>query len=95
MEDYLGWGMAKDDTSLDNVEYRCRDIETWDMKGELKTKAAEWGRWSRWTECPRGQFICGIDTRVEDPDGDDTALNDIKHKCCKPILKKKKAKATE
>ena len=80
-----------DDTALDNVEYRCRDIETWTAKENLKTNAEEWGKWSRWKECPRGQFICGIETRVEDPDGDDTALNDIKHQCCKPVLKKKRA----
>ena len=82
-----------DDTALDNVEYRCRDIETWQLTEDLKVNdVAEWGTWSRWKECPEGQFICGIQTRVEDPDGDDTALNDIKHQCCKPVLKKKKKK---
>ena len=79
-----------DDTSLDNVEYRCRDIETWQRTKDLKVEAAEWGTWSRWKECPEGQFICGIQTRVEDQTRDNSALNDIKHQCCKPVLKKKK-----
>ena len=82
-----------DDTALDNVEYRCRDIESWKKTDDFKVKAEEWGTWSRWKECPEGEFICGIETKVEDPDGDDTALNDIKHQCCKPIYKKKKKKA--
>ena len=81
-----------DDTALDNVEYRCRNVKTWQLTKDLKVEAEEWGTWSRWKECPEGQFICGIQTRVEDPDGDDTALNDIKHQCCKPVLKKKKKK---
>ena len=79
-----------DDTSLDNVEYRCRDIETWERKKDMKVDATEWGIWSRWEECPEGEFICGIETRVEDPDGDDTALNDIKHQCCKSLFQGKK-----
>lgn len=89
VEDNQGNG---DDTALDNVEYRCRDLKTWEVTDTLKTNAEEWGRWSRWKECDRGDFICGINTRVEDPDGDDTALNDIKHQCCKPLLKKKAKK---
>ena len=72
-----------DDTSLDNVEYRCRHIENWEKFQDLKVEAKEWGKWSRWKECPQGEFICGIDTKVENPGGDDTALNDIKHQCCK------------
>ena len=84
-----------DDTALDNVEYRCRDIETWQHTKDMKVDASEWGTWSRWKECPRGEFICGIETKVEDPGGDDTALNDIIHQCCKPIHKKKKKKATK
>ena len=81
-----------DDTALDNVEYRCRDIESWEQTKDLKVEALEWGTWSRWKECPEGEFICGIETKVEDPDGDDTALNDIKHQCCRPLYEKRKKK---
>eukprot|EP00795_Rhopilema_esculentum_P015659 gene15659-6945_t len=92
VEDKQGRGVQKDDTALNNVEYRCRDKNTWEGTGNIKTNAKEWGKWSRLVECSRGQFICGIKTRVEKPGGDDTALNDIKHNCCKPLLKKEKAK---
>ena len=81
-----------DDSALDNVEYRCRDILTWEQTEDMKWPAIEWGTWSRWKECPTGYFICGIETRVEDPDTDDTALNDIKHHCCLPLENKKKKK---
>lgn len=83
-----------DDTSLANVQYKCRDGETWEVTSgdnDMMGQGANYGRWSRFKECPRGEFICGIQTRVEDPiSGDDTALNDIKHQCCQPVVKKKK-----
>ena len=88
-------GRFIDDTMLDNVEYRCRDAQRWKKVKDMKVEANEWGTWSRWKECPRGEYICGIETKVENPAWDNTALNDIKHTCCKPIQKKKKkAKAT-
>lgn len=93
VQDHKGWGLLRDDTALDNVQYKCRDIDTWEETAILKGEAKERGRWSRFTECPTGEFICGIETRVRDPGGDDTALNDIKHQCCKADLKKKKKKA--
>lgn len=89
IQEHKGWGLLRDDTGMDNVEYKCRDVNSWSETATLKGDAKERGRWSRWKECPRGEFICGIDTRVRDPGGDDTALNDIKHQCCQPTLKKK------
>ena len=81
-----------DDTALDNVEYRCRDLETGEKFHDIKVEAKEWGIWSRWKECPEGEFICGIQTRVEEPiSGDDTALNDIKHQCCKTLHNSRKS----
>ncbi|XP_065055518.1 uncharacterized protein LOC135684006 isoform X2 [Rhopilema esculentum] len=95
VEDPRGWGLLKDDSALDNVEYKCRDKDTWEETETIKTPAEEWGRWSRFEECPRGEFICGISTRVESPGGDDTALNDIRHNCCRPVMKKKKARKNQ
>ena len=85
-----GWGLLADDTALNNVEYECRDLETWDVTTKLKGNGFEWGSWSRFKRCPRGQFICGVNTRVAPHYHDDTALNDIIHKCCKPQFSSKK-----
>ena len=74
-----------DDTALNNVEYKCRRRNNWSVCPTGNTmigEGTEWGDWSRWKECPQGQFICGINTRLEPRGGDDTALNDIQHQCC-------------
>lgn len=87
-----GWGLLADDTALNNVEYECRDLETWEKTGTLKGEGQDWGDWSMYVRCPEGQFICGINTRVAPHYHDDTALTDIKHQCCKPRFSKKKMK---
>ena len=82
VEEYQG---AKDDTALNNVEYRCKLLDDWSLcstGNSMIGEGLDWGEWGRWMECPKGQFICGIQTRVEPKDGDDTALNDIRHQCC-------------
>ena len=90
VETELGWGLLADDTGLNNVEYECRDLETWEETKILKGNGYEWGSWSRFTRCPHGEFICGLNTRVAPNFFDDTGLNDITHKCCKPRFSFKK-----
>ena len=85
-----GWGLLADDTALNNVEYECRDLETWQETGKLMGNGYEWGAWSRVKRCPQGQFLCGVNTRVAPHYHDDTALTDIAHKCCKPQFSAKK-----
>ena len=85
-----GWGLLADDTGLNNVEYECRDLEKWEVTETLTGNGFEWGSWSRFKRCPHGQFICGLNTRVAPFYYDDTALNDIIHKCCKPEFPAKK-----
>ncbi len=94
VQDPRGLGLLRDDVALCNVEYKCRSFETWEeVAADMKGQGMEKGTWSRFKECPRGEFICGINTRVEDPNTDDTALNDIRHLCCKPVnARKKKSK---
>ena len=93
VEKHKGFGLLRDDTALDNVEYKCRDGRTWkEVDANMKGEAKEWGTWSKFKECPKFQFICGINTRVRDSGGDDTGLNDIKHQCCKPLIAKKAKK---
>ncbi len=57
---------------------------------KMESHGVGYGHWSRFKECPKGEFICGLKTRVEDPNHDDTGLNDIIHQCCKPVVKKRK-----
>ena len=90
MEPNKGLGVLADDTGLNNVEYEYRDLETWKETTMLKGNGHTWGRWSRFKRCPRGHFICGLNTRVAPHYHDDTALNDIIHKCCKPQFSAKK-----
>ena len=85
-----GGGLLADDTALNNVEYECRDLESWDATKKLKGNGYDWGTWSRFKRCPRGEFICGVNTRVAPHYYDDTALTDIEHKCCKPQFSTKK-----
>ena len=93
-----GWrqnveGPGGDDTALDNVEYKCKSVDTGEVTKTMRGNGHEWGSWSRFQGCPANQFICGINTRVEDwvgHDGDDTALNDIIHQCCEMDLSKRK-----
>ena len=47
-----------------------------------------WGDWSS-RSCPYGTRVCGIQTRIEprQGDGDDSALNGIKLRCCATVVK--------
>lgn len=67
-----------DDTAANDLDMRCENGE------ELRGGGTGWGTWSSWQNCPSGQIICGIQTRVEGKQGkgDDTALNDAIFYCC-------------
>ena len=85
---YFSFGVALggDDTALNSVMYRCRREDNWKQCKTMHASTSfDHGDWSDWKECPHKYFICGVQTRVEEPQGsgDDTALNDIQHQCCK------------
>ncbi|KAI4887794.1 hypothetical protein NFI96_024752 [Prochilodus magdalenae] len=72
-------GRIRDDTAANNIKFRCsQDTE------ELIGNGTSWGEWGDWSESCEGKAICGIQTKVEEPQGlgDDTALNDVRFFCC-------------
>nr|XP_008175664.1 vitelline membrane outer layer protein 1 homolog [Chrysemys picta bellii] len=70
----------KDDTAANNIEFVCTG------GAELRGDGLRRGNWGPQScSCgPRG--ICTIATKVEAPQGkgDDTALNDVYFRCCRP-----------
>jgi len=74
-----------DDTAANSIELRCKDSGKWAKTEAYKSKTS-WGGWSGGKpNCPDGQVICGLQTRVEKDHGnwgDDTALNGVKFDCC-------------
>ncbi|XP_019205469.1 vitelline membrane outer layer protein 1 [Oreochromis niloticus] len=69
-----------DDTSVNNIKFICSGTGA-----QLEGDGMQWGEWGHWSrKCPKGA-ICGLRTRLEDPQGggDDTALNDVQFFCCK------------
>jgi hypothetical protein len=68
-----------DDTALNAVEFSCLN-----QQGGAHTISSHpgiWGDWKQWNYCPVGKFAVGSNLRFEDPDGDDTAGNDVALYC--------------
>ncbi|XDV38014.1 hypothetical protein PO909_007556, partial [Leuciscus waleckii] len=68
----------EDDTSVNNIRFKCSQGSV------LQGEGGPWGDWGYWSPSCKGTGICGIKTRVEEPQGmgDDTALNDVIMYCC-------------
>ncbi|XP_030628224.1 vitelline membrane outer layer protein 1 homolog [Chanos chanos] len=64
-----------DDTAANNINFKCDGAI-------LRGHGPPWGFWGEWSnECATGG-ICGIQTRMAERGGDDTALNDVRFYCC-------------
>ncbi|XP_017542418.1 vitelline membrane outer layer protein 1-like [Pygocentrus nattereri] len=68
-----------DDTAANNIRFQCSGVDV-DFVGW----GTSWGEWGNWSKYCTGKGICGIQTKVEEPQGsgDDTALNDVRFFCC-------------
>ncbi|KAK6491331.1 vitelline membrane outer layer protein 1-like protein [Huso huso] len=72
-------GFFGDDTSANNIKFRCSSSPVLEGLGET------WGEYGNWSdECKEGG-ICGIKTKQEPYQVglDDTSLNDVQFFCCK------------
>ncbi|CAM4663479.1 unnamed protein product [Leuciscus chuanchicus] len=69
---------AGDDTAANNIKFTCTGVNY------LEGDSTAWGDWGNWSPTCMGKGICGIQTRIEAPQGigDDTALNDVRMFCC-------------
>ncbi|XP_048022415.1 vitelline membrane outer layer protein 1-like [Megalobrama amblycephala] len=69
----------KDNTAANNIRFNCS------QGSFLQGDGTDWGEWGDWSPFCQGKGMCGIRTRVEEPQGyfgDDTALNDARMFCC-------------
>ncbi|XP_046723169.1 vitelline membrane outer layer protein 1-like [Silurus meridionalis] len=76
VESYQGW--YADDTAANNIRFSCTGNQV------LQGLGMSWGSWGSWSPSCGGTGICGIQTKVESPQGasDDTSLNDVIFNCC-------------
>jgi hypothetical protein len=77
------WGSGIDDMTLTGMRYKCIPNHTL----HTAPNNTPWGHWmdAGVKTCPEGSVVCGIQTRVEPPQGsgvDDTALGGVKFACC-------------
>uniref|UniRef100_A0A671KJ80 Vitelline membrane outer layer 1 homolog a n=1 Tax=Sinocyclocheilus anshuiensis TaxID=1608454 RepID=A0A671KJ80_9TELE len=68
----------EDDTAANNIRFNCSGGSL------LQGEGTYWGEWGNWSPLCQGRGICGIMTRIDEPQGigDDTALNDVCMFCC-------------
>ena len=79
---------SNDDTSANYIKFHCRDfMNSTSAETEMVKPPGHgaWGAYGSWSDsCPQDSAVCGIQARIEPPQGsgDDTGLNDIKLFCC-------------
>jgi len=91
-----GTQLVIDDYSVGGFQVACRDNK-WNVTGQYVSELynTNYGDtqycgapiWQNWLECAPGFYVCGIQTRVEPPQGnghydDNTALNNVALYCC-------------
>ena len=68
---------------MNNVQIYCKDFDG----TETNTYVADGSQWGNWLDdksCPANSYVCGVNARVEDPQGkgDDTSVNELEFYCC-------------
>ncbi|KAF2355061.1 Vitelline membrane outer layer protein I (VOMI) [Trinorchestia longiramus] len=78
-------GLFTDDVAVQDFEAECNfGIEVLPGISNNKDEKFNEGEWSVWSQCPPGNAVCGLQTRVEAPQiaDDDTAVTDVNLFCC-------------
>ncbi|XP_071533792.1 vitelline membrane outer layer protein 1-like [Panulirus ornatus] len=73
-------GSIGDNTAANALRMYCTDETNY-----IEGPGNMWGHWLGPSYCHDGKVICGIITLVQENQGtftDDTALNDVRFKCC-------------
>ncbi|KAG7166408.1 Vitelline membrane outer layer protein 1-like 8 [Homarus americanus] len=82
----LGYqGVVFDDVAVQDIQMECNyGDEIIDGTKTYHNFGIPNGNWGTWARCPNGSAICGIETRLEDPNlvTDDTAVDDLSMFCC-------------
>ncbi|CAF1098596.1 unnamed protein product [Adineta steineri] len=71
-----------DDTSANDFRSRCWNGTTSSGEYLQATNGQVWGSWKNGTDCAQGSAICGINTKFEGSNSDNTAMNGAFFKCC-------------
>lgn len=69
-----------DDTSLNGIRIKSREFDNTNETDRL-VESGIWGEWGPWVTIPDSHYICGLEVRMEDPQGagnDDTAMNGLR-----------------
>lgn len=71
-------GLFGDDTSVNNIKFRCSSNPT------LEGPGMNWGKYGHWSQECKDGGICGIETKMEEYQYglDDSTLNDVRFHCC-------------
>jgi hypothetical protein len=78
-----GQGLG-DDTAMNALEVCCGLPESYSCEITSTGVDNGWGAWTPWAWCPINTAACGLQVKVESPQGigDDTALNGVNVVCC-------------
>ncbi|XP_021946835.1 vitelline membrane outer layer protein 1 homolog [Folsomia candida] len=74
-------GAIIDETATNNLRILCSGSPN----GFIELEGERWGEWTNPRICDSHEYICGLQTQVQDGQGitvDDTSLNNIRVQCC-------------
>jgi hypothetical protein len=73
-----------DDTAMNALRVTCDYGTATNVYGSWNETEGPWGEWGDSERCTLGSAVCGMQVRIEAPQGkgDDTAMNGVRFRCC-------------